>query len=329
MDNKKRIIISIIIICLVFIGIGAGINCFKYFESKKYVPEKEIEKNQADNNVIVYEGKEYVYNYKLKNILFLGIDNDTEIVLENRPGTGGQADCIMLLSMDTENNTSKILQISRDSMTEIDIYDTQGSKYTSISAQLAAQYAYGNTPTTSCWATKNTVSELLYGLPIYGYVSLDIAGIPLMNEYVGGVSIKFKDDFTEIDDSFVKGTEVKLTGEQAEKFVRYRDTKEKGSNQKRMERQVHYIPVLTEKLISTVGESQEKLDEFNDLMEPYMTTDLTSDDVSQMAEYEWLVDNVLYVPGDIKEGKEHEEFHINYHELQKMIIETFYVEKND
>lgn len=329
MNGKKgKIAIALIIILLIIGGVSAGVFCFKYFETKKYQENSQQNKSQSKDNTITYEGKEYVYNYKIKNILFLGIDNESEIKLENRPGMGGQADCIMILSMDTENKTSKIIQISRDSMTEIDIYDTQGNHYTTISAQLAAQYAYGNTATTSSWATKQTVSELLYDLPIYGYISLDIAGIPLINEYVGGVTLTMPDDYTEIDKAFTKGNTVTLDGEQAEKYVRYRDTSKKGSNQLRMERQVHYIPALTEKLVETLSDTDENIDELNSLLEPYLVTDLSTEDVAELAEYEWTVENVLYVPGKIMAGEEFEEFHINEAELQKMIINTFYQLKN-
>lgn len=329
MDGKKdKIAIALIIILLIISGVTAGVLCFKHFETKKYQSTGEVNKSQASDNTITYEDKEYVYNYNLKNILFLGIDNEAEIELENRPGMGGQADCIMILSMDSQAKTSKILQISRDSMTEIDIYDTQGAHYTSISAQLAAQYAYGNTPNTSCWATKKTVSELLYGLPIYGYISLDIAAIPIINEYVGGVSLTMSEDYTEIDPSFVKGEKVTLNGEQAEKYVRYRNTKQKGSNQLRMERQIHYIPALKEKLIESIGDSQEEIDELSSILTPYLVTDLTSEEIAELAEYEWDVETVSYVPGEVMAGEKYEEFHINEEELQKLIINTFYQLKN-
>lgn len=329
MNNKKaKFIIVAIIILLIVCGVTAGVYCFKYFEARKYHATGEENKSQANDNTVTYEGKEYVYNYNLKNILFLGIDNEAEIELENRPGMGGQADCIMILSMNSEDKTSTILQISRDSMTEIDIYDTQGNHYTSISAQLAAQYAYGNTATTSCWATKNTVSELLYNLPIYGYISLDIAGIPLINEYVGGVTLTMPEDYTDVDPTFTKGNTITLDGEQAERYVRYRDTNKKGSNQVRMERQVHYIPALKDKLVESLDDSEEDVEELTSIIEPYLVTDLTTEEIAQLAEYEWEVENVTYVPGEVMVGEEHEEFHINEAELQKLIIDTFYQLKN-
>lgn len=325
MKNKKgKIIIAIVIILLIVIGIVAGINCFKYFESKKYKGNEDSDVSQANDNTVYYEGKQYQYNYNLKNILFLGIDNESEVKWQNNPGLGGQADCIMILSIDRSKKTSKILQISRDSMTDVDIYDTEGEYYTTINSQLATQYAYGNTPMNSCWATKRTVSELLYDLPIYGYLSLDIAGIPLVNDYVGGVTLTMQDDYTEVDYSFVKGNTVTLNGEQAEKFVRYRDTNAKGSNQVRMQRQVHYIPALMEKIVEQAGDSEKVAEELTSLLEPYLVTDLSTEDISELADYTWDVENVSYAPGEVVSGEEYEEYHIDEKKLQEMIINLFY-----
>ena len=75
-----------------------------------------------------------------------------------------------------------MLQVSRDSMTDVDIYDANGNYYTSVRAQIATQYAYGDGKQSSCLAMEKTVSELLYDLPIAGYVSLDIAGIHAMQD---------------------------------------------------------------------------------------------------------------------------------------------------
>ena len=58
------------------------------------------------------------------------------------PGDAGQADCIMLLSLDKETKEGRILQINRNTMTQIDTYDSTGSAFGTVNAQLATQYAY-------------------------------------------------------------------------------------------------------------------------------------------------------------------------------------------
>lgn len=328
MNSKgKKIIIAIVILLLVAIGVCTGIYCFKQFEEKKYKGDNQVQ-SQAKDNTIYYDGEEYEYNYNLKNVLFMGIDNVSEITLADAPGTAGQADCIMILSIDKEAKTAQILQISRDSMTDVDIFDRNGEYYTSVNAQIATQYAYGNGMETSCLATKKTVSELLYELPIAGYISLDIAGIPVINDCVGGVTLTVPEDYTSIDPAFVKGATITLTGEQAERYVRSRDTNMTGSNNLRMQRQVQYIPALVAKFGEQVNNGEEALEEFYSTIEPYFLTDLTAEELEELTEYTWSVDQVSYVPGESVAGEEYEEFHVDDEELQKLIVKMFYKQKN-
>ncbi len=329
MSSKgKQVIIAIIVVSLIAIGVGAGVFCFRHFEEKKYKNDDQQVQSQAKDYTVYYDGEEYEYNYNLKNVLFMGIDNVSEITLQDTPGTAGQADCIMILSIDKETKTAKILQISRDSMTDVDIFDRNGKYYTSVTAQVATQYAYGNGMETSCLATKKTVSELLYDLPISGYISLDIAGIPVINDYVGGVTITVPEDYTSVDPAFVKDATITLTGEQAERYVRYRDTNVTGSNNLRMQRQVQYIPALVEKFGDYVNSSEGTMEEFYSVMEPYFITDLTAEELTELAEYTWDIEQVSYVPGEAVAGEEHEEFHVDDQQLQRVMVKMFYKSKN-
>lgn len=323
-SKKKKMVIAIIIVLLLLLGAVAGVAGFKYFESRKYHGEGDANTSQATDNTVYYNGKEYEYNTNLTNILFMGIDNNSEIELLNSPGMAGQADCIMILSMDDETKTAKILQISRDSMTDIDIYDTNGTFYTTIHAQLAAQYAYTNSANTSCWAMKKTVKKMLGDIPIAGYISLDIASIPVINNYVGGVTLTMDNDYTDVNPLFVKDATITLNGNQAETFVRYRNVDEKGSNQKRMQRQVQYIPALVDAVADKVNSSDDAADELAMIIEPYVVTDLSTENVYEMASYEWKVENVVYVPGKVVAGEESEEFHIDEEGLQEVLINLFY-----
>ena len=176
--------------------------------------EEVVSQADSNHNTIVYEGNTYEYNSNLENYLFLGVDTKEEVVLQDTPGTAGQADCIMVLSVNRKDKTARILQISRDSMTDIDLYDINGNYFTSVRAQIATQYAYGNGKDTSCWVMKKTVSRLLYDLPLEGCMSLNIDGIHAINDAVGGVTLTVPEDYTSIDPAFIKGTQITLNGEQ-------------------------------------------------------------------------------------------------------------------
>lgn len=285
--------------------------------------EEVVSQADSSHNTIVYEGNTYEYNSNLENYLFLGVDTKEEVVLQDTPGTAGQADCIMILSMDKETREGRILQISRDSMTDVDLYDANGNYYTTINAQIATQYAYGNGKDTSCWAMKKTVSELLYGLPLDGYISLNIEGIRAMNDAVGGVTITIPEDYTFIDPAFVEGSQITLTGEQAERYVRYRDINQQGSNNGRMKRQVQYIPALISAIREQAGSSGDFYGTYQNILAPYMVTDMSVDQINRLSDYA-LSDEVAYVPGEAVPGEQNEEFVVNEEELKELLIKMFY-----
>ena len=280
----------------------------------------------STSDTIFYNGKEYSYNKNLTNILFMGVDKDAKASLSNMPGTSGQADCLMILSMDKSKGTARILQVSRDTMTDVDLFDVSGKYYTSVQAQIALQYAYGNGVQSSCFATKKTVSELLYDLPIDGYLSLNLAAISLLNDAVGGVTVTVPEDYTEIDPAFTAGATLTLTGEQAEKYVRKRDITVFGSNNGRMRRQMQYIPALIQSIRKKVGSGGDYYKMLEPILEPYMATDLSADQINQLGRYEFLEDETEYLQGEMKQG-EHDEFYVDEENLQEILIKIFYIEK--
>lgn len=273
---------------------------------------------------VLYDGKSYEYRQELTNILFLGVDKEEEVKLQGTPGTAGQADCIMLMTLNEEEQTGSLLQISRDTMTEVDIYDVNGEYYTSVEAQVATQYAYGNGEKSSCWAMNKTVSELLNDLPIDAYISIRMDAIGTMTEALGGVTMTIPEDYTDIDPVFVKGSTVTLDSGLAEKYIRYRDTEITGSNDNRMQRQVEFITALMAAVKNSVRGEESYYDRFSSYLMPYMVTDMDARQVDTFANFEFNAAETKYLPGEMKKGEEHDEFYVDKEKLQKELIETFY-----
>ena len=332
--TKKTMLITILTAAIVLIA--AAVLWYLYQNvsldrsNRKQTEEAVDSKSTTGSDTsdsIFYNGKEYVYNKNLTNILFMGVDKDAEASLSNMSGTSGQADCLMIISMDKSKETAKILQVSRDTMTDVDLFDVSGKYYTTVQAQVALQYAYGNGVQSSCFATKKTVSELLYDLPIDGYLSLNLAAISILNDAVGGVTVTVPEDYTDIDPAFTAGTTLTLNGEQAEKYVRKRDITVFGSNNGRMRRQMQYIPGLIQAIRKKVGSGGDYYKILEPVLEPYMATDLSADQINQLGKYEFLEDQTEYLPGEMKEGEEHDEFYVDDEKLQELLIKMFYTEK--
>ena len=110
--------------------------------------------------------------------------------------------------------------------------------------QLALAHTYGSGGSDSSLNAVKAVSNLLGGVKIDHYMTLTMDAVGKINDLVGGVTLTIPEDYTSIDPSFKKGATVTLKGEQAEKYVRYRDITETGSNEGRMERQTQFIQAL-------------------------------------------------------------------------------------
>ncbi len=288
-NQKQKVITTVIVLCLI-----VAIGCVLYGVWKKNQTTVQSGGNiqeVEDSTTVTYQGEKYKYNRDLKNIVFFGVDKreavqvqeypgrggqsdailllvmdkekkttqmlqvsrdsmvnlkiyDTDGQVQEYPGRGGQSDAILLLVMDKEKKTTQMLQVSRDSMVNLKIYDTDGNLLTEKRGQLALQYAYGDGEKKSCRLARDAVSDLLYGIPISGYISLNMDGIVSIVDAIGGVPMILKEDYIYVDPVYEKGTELVLDGAAAERFVRYRDIAVTGSNNIRMERQIEFLDAL-------------------------------------------------------------------------------------
>ena len=319
--SKKKILILVLVLLFV---IGIAILVLQEFESQ---PKEEWDDSLSQSSIgqITYDGKQYSYNNDLTNILFLGIDNSSGMKDDNMPSEAGQSDCIILLTLDKSKKEARILQIPRDTMTEVDIYDSGGTVYSTIQGQVALQYAYSIGGVSSCMATKKTVSELLYDLPIDGYLAMDYTKIATVNDAIGGVEITVPQDYTMINSAFTEGTTLKLMGDQAHDYVRWRDTNQSYSLYDRMDRQVQYILAMLESLQVYVKENKNDYTGLYTIVEENMVTNLSEEQIEKLLEYQLDTKNIEILPGEAQKGEVYEEFHINEENLQKKLIEMFYI----
>ncbi len=334
MRNKK---IFTIIAALIAIGVIAA--AFFFFLKARNVPtvtRSNAENSESDSSQqnaemtlsdkkISWQGKEYIYNTDIRNILFLGIDKHEEMQAQEYAGRGGQADCIILLSLNTKEKTASMLNISRESMTDIDIYDMSGKFVETQEAQLALQYAYGDGEKRSCWLMKKAVANLLKDVPIHGYMALNIDGISAINDVIGGVEITVPEDYTSIDEAFVQGATLTLTGSQAEKYVRYRDINVTGSNDGRMERQNQFLKALVKLLKEKNQEDSNFINTLFSVGKPYMTTDLTAEQMEKYASYT-LDDTYIKIPGETRAGEKHDEFIVDEEKMMDVLIKILYIQ---
>ena len=278
-----------------------------------------------EREITYYNGTAYARREDLETVLLLGVDKfegeTPEGYINNQ-----QADFLLLLVMDKQNETCTPIQLNRDTMTQIQILGVTGEPAGTFTGQLALAHTYGSGEEDSCENTVLAVENLLYSVGIDHYVSLTMDGVALLNDLVGGVTVEVLDDFTGIDDSLVQGETVTLQGQQALTYVRSRGGLEDSSNLRRMERQRQYLAALQQQLKAAVqqedGFTLDAILQLNEYMVSDCTVDQLSDLGNSLAAYQ--VSDILTTPGDAQEGEEFMEFTVDEDALQQLVMDVFY-----
>ena len=351
--KKKRFLLLKIClgILIVLLALTAGVAGAYYYlrasgkaglreNAKTAVPDlnksETIAKSQElqeeyDPTVFRYGGKEYKYNSNIITILCMGIDKDTEgVELSDISGESGQADSIFLLVIDPSVNKVKIIAVSRDTMTDITNYDVTGKAIGESVNHLGLAYAYGDGGETSCEMMVDAVSNLFYDLPIHGYVSLLVSAIGPLNDAVGGVTVTVPQDLSHKDPALTEGATVTLMGEQAEIFVRNRDTNEEGSNNQRMERQKTYALAFVNQAKEALKANPSLTIDLYQKFSKQMVTNIGLDNavylVSEVAGMEFDLNDIYTLKGETKQGAVYEEFYADDKALLQLVLDTFYTE---
>ncbi len=269
---------------------------------------------------ITYNGERYEKNTKIDTVLFLGIDTSNQTREGVGIDEGGRSDTIILFVIDNEKKQITPLEINRDTMLDVDIYDNDGNYLTSGQEQLTMQYSYGKDSRQACNLTREKVSDLLGRTRIDSVVSLTIEGIEPIVDSIGGVVIELDDDQTDIDPSYVKGAVICLDGHKAYDFVHTRDVRERGSNVVRMSRQTQFMLALFN-TIHINGKSV--IETMENSAGDYLYEDIDADSVDHLASYDY-VGAVMTLPGENVAGEIHDEFYIDEEELYEIILKLFY-----
>lgn len=294
-------------------------------------PEEEKEKWQE--GWVKYNNKIYSYNENLMVFLFMGIDKDSK-VKEVAEGTdGGQADALFLVVLNPDDQTIKIVGINRNTMCDVDIYNEDGNYVTTTTAQISVQHGFGNGVEESCEYQREAVRKLFYNLPIHGYAAINMKAVPIINDAVGGVDVVALSDITEDTHGKLiikEGESIHLMGDNAYWYLRDRDMDEFASADLRLSRQKQYLNAFVGQAKSAIKSDLGVASElYNDVL-PYMTTDISFDEVvylaPEMVNYSFDNNSFYMIQGETVMGDEFEEFYPDEDKLYEMIVNVFYNE---
>ncbi len=275
-----------------------------------------------------YQGVHYRYNEDILTFLFMGIDKETEVKPVKDGLDGGQSDAMFLLVLNPHIKEISVINIPRDTMTDIDGYDENGYFMATVKAQLALQHGYGDGAELSCERTERAVARLFYELPIHGYCAVNMGAVPMLNDAVGGVEIVAPEDVIYTD--IKEGDRVLLRGETAYNYLHNRDTTVSWSAAGRLERQKQYLAAYAATAMEAMKSDITLPVTLYNTLSKYMVTDISLDEVSYLAVqasgYHFDESSMYTLEGENVKGEQYEEFHVDEAALYELILKIFYEE---
>ncbi|WP_165061544.1 LCP family protein [Adlercreutzia sp. ZJ154] len=271
--SKKRIA-AVIAACfcgILLCGVGAVALALNMGKSN-LVEQGNIDVNE---NAVSYDnGQTVEYNgvtYKRKNdmtsILLLGHDG------RDGKNLNGQTDLIMVLAIDTNSGKMDIISVPRDTMVDIQRNYNKSDEYAdTVRMQIATAFAYGSDFEHSAENVCNTVSSLIYNIPMSYYYVLNVNGVAPLTDAVGGVEVQALMDVPPA--GIKEGQTYNLTGKKAYYYVQYRNTGISNSAVGRLDRQKQFLNAYAKKAFDQAkGNVGVLVDVFNTVSE-YSTTNI-------------------------------------------------------
>lgn len=263
--TKKRLIISFISILLLIV-IGYGTYLYLNFKSTMEAIHKPIPIEENNNAVTANDATLPVEPQKQESatpspitLLLLGIDQ-----FEDTPG---RADTILVLTVNPETESIKMLSIPRDTYTEIIGLD--------FSDKINHSYAFGG------MEMAHATVENLLKIPIDYVVTINMEGFKELVDLLKGVEVNNEFAFSNDGIDFPEGT-LTLSGEEALTYVRMRKEDPLGDFGRQI-RQRLVVESLLEELssLNLVWQVPSILEMIRDHSE----TNITFDEIKQFAKY--------------------------------------------
>lgn len=321
----KAVTVGLLFLLLVFICLYL-VRLWETYNATAPAVSPTLPVESNDVGLTYYEGAWYAPRRGLDTILLIGVDvlDDTDQI--DSYTNNQQGDFLLLLLLNHDDQTFSAIHLNRDTMTEIQILGVTGEPAGTFTGQLALAHTYGDGGTDSCENTVQAVSNLLYGIEIDHYISITMDAVPVLNDMVGGVTVKVMDDFSEIDPELIQGETVTLRSQQALTYVRTRRDLEDSSNLHRMERQRQYMAALLEQVQSLSDEEPKFLSEAVLTLSEYLVSDCTVNQLSDLGTYvqDYQFTGIQTLEGEAVKGEEYMEFYVDEDAVRDIVMELFY-----
>lgn len=328
MSKGTRILLSVVIVIVIIaLLLGAAVLILDHMGKGKLTGGQDmsaIDDAQIEAaGRVRYKGQLYQYKDDITTVLLMGVDSRNKEENSGEFGKSNQSDVNVLMVLDPSTKEISLINISRDSMVEMEVLDEYGNSKGTSRAQLALSYSYGDGANVSCELTRDAVSGLFYDLPIHAYASIYMNGIADLVGEVGGVTVTALETF----DEFTEGQTVQLTRSNTEMYIRHRAHDTEGNNQ-RMERQKQVLMAMARAMLTKVRQQPISVLTVYDAVKRNVTTDLNTASIlylGRTAAGMQLNDDMKKVAGESVLGEgNHAEYLVDETALFELILSVFY-----
>lgn len=277
----------------------------------------------------IYRGDTaYFPRQDITTVLLLGIDRYGPVVDSGSYNNRGAADMAMVVILDHAKEECRVLQLNRDTMVTMPVLGLGGRPAGTYYGQLALAHTQGTGLADSCENTVKTVSDLLYGVQLDYYVSMNMDAIPILNDAVGGVTVNVTEDFSAVDPTIKMG-EMTLMGQQSINFVRTRKNVGDQLNLSRIQRQKEYVDGFVESFTAAREKNSTLIPDVYDQVSDYLVTNLSMNALSGLIDRysHYPIVEVVSPEGENVLGEEYFEFYVDEQSLDELVLRLFFAEK--
>ncbi|MBO4433147.1 MAG: LCP family protein [Clostridia bacterium] len=332
---KKPLKITLITVSIILALIIIAVTTFTILNSMGRLQFHKNDRNIKNNSVteeeygILYKGNKYALDNDVISFLLIGVDKSS---LDSSLGIGinGQADTLMVVAINTKSRDVTVIPISRETLVDVNNYNTAG-KYVGVEKkQICLAFAYGKTTEESSENVLRSVSRALYGINVSSYITMDLNALEKISNAVGSIDVYVNEDYYDPDSRiyYKAGRTISVKGINAVNYIHWR-TDNVDANNYRMERQKSFMTAFVNKTSNEISEDYSKVITYYNLMAPYVSTNIT------LSQATYLVNSCIKlnlgdsldfesIPGTSFVRSGYSAFTPNEETLTDIIVKTFY-----
>lgn len=232
-----------------------------------------------------------------------------------------RSDFCLLLVIDEKQGKTSAIQLDPGTMVS---FRPQGAQE-AAEIPLGMVFSYGSGGSDSCLNHTKVVSGLLGGISIDHYMTFTLDSLPIVNDFVGGVTVPAGEDLPDELSGLVQEGFLTLSGEQTAAYFTYRGETDR-SNAARMERQNLYIAGLYTPFLKN-AQDENFLTKLTLQLGDRLSTDLTLSQMVQMMDtlqaYE-LDETVVNIQGASTEVDGEFQFRADPDSLSRVLDDYLY-----